>query len=68
MKGYLLFSLAVTTIIYLIGSFINWDIFWLSDIGSWDISARVFFSFGFIAKEIYSIMIYQTCEIKDIFK
>jgi hypothetical protein len=40
-KRYLKIAILTSTISYLISSFIAWDLFWIKDVGKWDIENRI---------------------------
>lgn len=65
---YLIFSFAVTSIFYLIISFISWDIIWAKDLPDWTGIERTGILFGLILKETVCILLWDTVpEIKLFF-
>lgn len=57
---YFLFSFSVTLIIYLMMSFIWWDILWIKNLPLFDKVDRFAIVLGFIFKEYVCILIYDT--------
>jgi len=53
-------SLLVSIALYLIGSFIRWDITWIKNIGVWEIHERVIIFMVYAAKEAFTILYYQS--------
>lgn len=68
MKYYSIYSITITALLYLIVSFIKWDITWIADIGKWDQFERGFMIIGVLAKESFCIYIWlEYAEIGRIF-
>ena len=68
MKNYLMVSFVTTIIVYLIVSFVLWDITWISLIGSWKVIDRVIFLVYFFFKEWLIIILSYSFNLKDFFK
>lgn len=68
MKKYLLFSTLITSVLYLLVSFVKWNPYWISGLATWDQFDRTFFLLFFVViKEMFTIMIWNTTDIKKYF-
>lgn len=68
MKKYFLFSALVTFALYMLASFVKWDVSWIADLDKWDSLTRLLFLFFFGVKELFCIMIWDTTDIKKYFE
>jgi hypothetical protein len=60
---YTLISLSISILLYLIASFISWDITWIKNISNWGKSDRVILVVGYLTKEGMTALIYNTIYI-----
>lgn len=60
MKKYLFLSITFSIIIYLIASFIKWDVYWIIYMNKWSDVTRGIFVMLYIIKEMLVVMVWDS--------
>jgi len=56
-------SLSISILLYLLASFVRWDLTWVFEINNWSIAERGGFLIGYLVKEGFTALIYNTSKL-----